>query len=214
MKINKYLFAVSLIYLLAVCQVSAADEEGYSGVVAETLDTGPYTYVLMDTGSEKIWFAGPAADIKVGDSIKITSVMPMPKYYSKSLDREFEMLYFVTSLTGEEQSEGEVALDLSIMKAEGGKTITEIMDQQQQLAGQVVSVRGQVIKYNRNILDNNWIHIRDSSGEQDLTITTKESVALGDVIVAVGKIGLNRDFGYGYVYDVMLEDAKITVEKQ
>ena len=214
MKINKYLFAVSLIHLLAVCQVSAADEEGYSGVVAETLDTGPYTYVLMDTGSEKIWFAGPAADIKVGDSIKITSVMPMPKYYSKSLDREFEMLYFVTSLTGEEQSEGEVALDLSIMKAEGGKTITEIMDQQQQLAGQVVSVRGQVIKYNRNILDNNWIHIRDSSGEQDLTITTKESVALGDVIVAVGKIGLNRDFGYGYVYDVMLEDAKITVEKQ
>ena len=87
------------------------------------------------------------------------------------------------------------------------------MDQQKQLAGQRVRVRGKVIKYNPNIMGKDWIHIRDSSTGGDLTITARADVALGDVILAEGRIVLNKDFGYGYVYKIMMEDAKVVVEE-
>ena len=58
----------------------------------------------------------------------------------------------------------------------------------------------------------NWIHLRDSSSSQDLAVTTADTAALGDVIVVEGKVGLDKDYGYGYVYPVIVEDAKVTKE--
>ena len=74
-------------------------------------------------------------------------------------------------------------------------------------------VRGKVVKYNPNIMRKDWIHIRDSSTDKDLTITCQAEVKLGDVILADGKLALDKDFGYGYVYKIMLEDARVTVEE-
>ena len=213
--------------LLLCCQTSAAaDDNTYSGVVIETMNTAGYTYVRIDTGSEKVWAVGPSTNVKKGEKVSISRQMPMANYHSKSLDRDFEVLYFVGSFSGQGadsphglatahagtsgQSTGAVQ---NIRKAEGGKSIAEIMDQQKQLAGQRVRVRGKVIKYNPNIMGKDWIHIRDSSTKGDLTITGKADVALGDVILAEGRIVLNKDFGYGYVYKIMMEDAKVVVEE-
>jgi hypothetical protein len=56
----------------------------------------------------------------------------------------------------------------------------------------------------------NWLHIRDSSTLDDLTVITKSTVVIDDVVIVEGKLELNKDYGYGYVYPVILEDAKIT----
>ena len=59
----------------------------------------------------------------------------------------------------------------------------------------------------------NWIHIQDGTGAKgtnDLTITTKNIVKLGDIILVEGTLELDKDFGSGYKYDIIIEDAKIT----
>lgn len=103
-----------------------------------------------------------------------------------------------------------------IARAEGGKTIAEIYSEKAELAGKPVSVRGKVVKVNANIMDRNWIHVRDGSGAEgtnDLTITTTGTPpAVGDTVLVTGPVVLNKDFGMGYEYDVIVEDAEVKVE--
>ena len=85
------------------------------------------------------------------------------------------------------------------------------------LAGQSVKVRGQVVKYNSEILGKNWLHLRDGSGsvgknDNDLMVTTSTKVKVGDTVLVEGTVSLNKDFGAGYKYAVIIEDAKVTVE--
>jgi hypothetical protein len=108
-------------------------------------------------------------------------------------------------------------VDLSgIAKAEGGKTVAEVFAAKDQLAGQPVVVRGKVVKRNPDIMGKNWLHVRDGSGAEgtnDLTVTTAGAVPnVGDTVVVKGVLALNKDFGMGYQYDVIVEDAEVTVE--
>jgi len=114
-------------------------------------------------------------------------------------------------------SEASASVDLSgIEKAEGGHTVAEVFAAREQLEGETVVIRGRVVKVNANIMDKNWLHVRDGSGEEgsnDLTITTTGVLpAVGDLVVVSGPVGLNRDFGMGYQYPVIVEDAEVTVE--
>src|SRR6266704_855955 len=79
--------------------VPAAAAEGselkkFSGKVVETMDASSYTYVRLDTGSGIIWAAIPQTAIKVGDTVGVGDGMPMPKYHSKILNRDFDVVYF------------------------------------------------------------------------------------------------------------------------
>ena len=103
-----------------------------------------------------------------------------------------------------------------IAKAEGGLTVAEVFADPAKLAGQKVTVRGKVVKTNAGIMNTNWVHVRDGSGAEgtnDLTVTTKGEVPkVGYTVVVTAPVTLNKDFGMGYVYPVILEDAEVTVE--
>ena len=108
-------------------------------------------------------------------------------------------------------------VDLSgIAKAEGGKTIAEVFAEKDQLADQTVTIRGKVVKTNAGIMGRNWIHVRDGSGAEnanDLTVTTSGDLPkVGDTVIVSGQISLNKDFGMGYEYPVIIEDGEVTVE--
>ena len=45
--------------------------------------------------------------------------------------------------------------------------------------------------------------------DNDITITTADTVAVGDVVTAKGKVLVDKDFGAGYAYPVIVEDAKV-----
>jgi hypothetical protein len=206
-----------------------------SGTVVETMNSGGYTYVQVDTGSETIWAASPEFAVKVGDPVVIPAGMPMANYHSKTLNRDFDLVYFVDGImVGGEmaapgaakmpeghppltvQSAEQNGVDLSgIKKVEGGQTVADIFAEKAKLSGQEVKVRGKVVKFSPGIMGKNWIHLQDGTGAEgtnDLTITTNETVNVGDTLVVAGKITTDKDFGYGYQYAVILEDAKITVE--
>ena len=103
-----------------------------------------------------------------------------------------------------------------IAKAEGGKTVGEIYAEKDTLADQPVAVRGKVVKVNADIMGKNWIHVQDGSGTEganDLTVTTAGTLPnVGDTVLVSGKLSLNKDFGMGYQYPVIVEDAEVTVE--
>jgi len=108
-------------------------------------------------------------------------------------------------------------VDLSgIEKADGGKTVAEVFAEKDALANAQVIVRGKVVKVNPGIMGKNWLHVRDGSGAEgsnDLTVTTTgELPNVGDTVVVTGPVTLNKDFGMGYSYDVIVEDAEVTVE--
>ena len=107
-------------------------------------------------------------------------------------------------------------VDFSNLKpAAGGKTIAEIYAAASKLNGKAVTVRGKVVKYNSAIMGKNWVHIQDGTGQSggnDLLATSSAETKIGDTVLVTGKVATKKDFGAGYKYDVMIEDAKLVVE--
>jgi hypothetical protein len=102
-----------------------------------------------------------------------------------------------------------------IKKADGGKTIAEIYGDKAKLSGNKVKVRGRVVKYNGDIMGKNWLHIQDgsgSAGSNDLAVTSAAKTKVGDLVLVNGTVAINKDFGGGYKYVVIVEDAQVTVE--
>jgi len=105
-----------------------------------------------------------------------------------------------------------VSLD-GIPKAEGGQTVAEILAGKADGAGKPVLVRGRVVKYTAAVMGKNWLHIQDGSGAgADLTVTTAATAKVGDTVLVRGTLATDRDFGAGYQYDAIVEDAAVTVE--
>ena len=72
--------------------VGSAAQSGISGTVAETMDASGYTYVMVDTGTDKVWAAGPKTALKVGDEVFIPEGSPISNFESKTLNRTFEQI--------------------------------------------------------------------------------------------------------------------------
>ena len=199
------------------------------GKVTDTVEAAGYTYAEVDTGKEKVWAAASTTPLKIGDMISFTTEMPMKNFHSNSLKRDFPIIYFVSRFMTEETGLAGASPDMAsphgnikptpeakpvegINKVKGGNTIAEIHADKQALNGKAIRVRGQVTKFTANVMGKNWLHIRDSSTLDDLTITTSDTSAVDAVVIIEGKLALDKDFGYGYVYPLIVEDASVTKE--
>ncbi len=214
-------FLLTFSALSQAASTSSADPGRIYGSVVETFDSGNYTYARIDSGKEKYWVASPPVSLKTGSMVAFQTDAPMYNFTSNTLDREFDVIYFVGQIFTDETGDhpapakttaaAEISVD-NIEKAVNGFTVSEALAQKQKLADQTILVRGVVVKYSPKVMKKNWIHIRDASSSTDLTVTTMDTVKLGDVILVSGKLQLDRDFGYGYIYDVLLEDSTVTIE--
>jgi hypothetical protein len=104
--------------------------------------------------------------------------------------------------------------EITVEKATGDNSVTvaEVFKNKDDLNGKTIRIRGKVIKYNPNIMGKNWIHIQDGTGNpmennHDLVITTTEEVSTDQIIVVEGKMTANKDFGAGYKYSAIVEEA-------
>ena len=94
----------------------------------------------------------------------------------------------------------------------GGVKLSELFANMGNYAGKKAKVTGQVIKFSPEIMNKNWVHLQDgteANGSYDLTITTMDTVEVGKIVTFEGVIAVDKDFGYGYKYDVLLEEAKV-----
>ena len=211
------------------------------GTVLETMDAAGYTYVLLDTAKEQRWVAAQQTPVAVGDIVQTKQGMVMQQFTSQSLSRPFEVISFSAALqnlsattlpagnpatalppghpttTPAPATDRTMVADLAVAPVEEGKDIAWVHANKDSLADQPISLRGKVVKYNANILGTNWLHIRDGSGTaaeatNDLLVTSSAEAVVGDTVVVTGKIVLDKDFGAGYSYPVLMEDAGLTAD--
>jgi hypothetical protein len=188
-----------------------------------------------------VWAAGPRTTVQIGDEVVVPAGAPMMDFYSPSLERRFDVIYFSPRIVvrGSEAPEAPEApggapggipgapghpptggaalptggcpapvaaasdLDVAgVEKLEGGATIAEILGGRDALSGQQVAVRGKVVQCNAGGPD----------GAEDLTVTSDEGAPVGSTVVVRGTVALDRDFGYGYRYELLVEDASVSVE--
>ena len=100
--------------------------------------------------------------------------------------------------------------DINVEKAPDGITIAELYKNRDDYANKKVIVRGQVVKINNNIMDRNWVHLKDgtkNTDKSDLTFTTQEEVKVGDIVTFEGTVALDKEYGKGYVYSLVVENA-------
>jgi hypothetical protein len=201
-------------------------EVGHSGTVAQTMNSAGFTYVRIGGPDSETWLAAPEAQVAVGDQVSAPTGLLMVDFQSPSLGRTFAQLYMVESLqiNGAAASPSSAAttdawpavaggLIAPVPPLEGGQTIAQLFADRALLNGKEVAVRGQVVKVSPNIMDRNWVHLQDGSGDptaktNDLTLTTEQTVVVGQVVVARGTLAADRDFGMGYRYDAIVEGAR------
>ena len=103
-----------------------------------------------------------------------------------------------------------------VEKAAGadGRTVAELWAQKGGLKDKSISIRGKVVKYNPGVMGKNWIHLQDGSGDpskgtHDIAVTSQDAATMGEVVTAKGVVRLDKDFGSGYRYGMLVEDAKV-----
>lgn len=191
-------------------------------VVEEVLHTDKYSYLSVKEGDKgSYWIAIPRSEVEVGDALRYKGGLMKQNFYSREYDRTFETLYLVSDIRRAGASPGELQTgndpeDVikvepgSIKPAEGAIRIADLLAAPSRYANKTVRVTGKVVKVNPMIMSRNWVHLQDGSGKDlDLTFTTTDLVTLGSVVTLEGKVALNKDFGAGYRYDVIVEDSRL-----
>ena len=199
----------------------------HQGEVIDKLDTGNYSYLQINENGNTYWIAVPTMDVKKGEKVFFSQYMEMKDFKSETLNKTFKSVLFVSdakkSQTGMDiknihpNLNSQKMIDEKIDPVSGGESIAQIYQEKDQLKGKSVKVKGKVVKYNPGIMGRNWIHIQDGTGNEngfDLLVTSDDQTKVGDVIVAEGTLALDKNFGAGYTYKVLIENAKITKEKQ
>ncbi|KAF0219741.1 MAG: OB-fold tRNA/helicase-type nucleic acid binding [Geobacteraceae bacterium] len=209
-----------------------------SGKVVEIMNTPEYTYLNIEKKSgEKQWVAVPSMKVKVGDDVELSPGNEMGKFTSKTLKRTFDSIIFSGGpinidgkrndeaikkkahegiVTGEKKGADGAVENVRVEKATGPNayTVEELYRKSGELAGMDVVVKAGVVKVSAGIMNKNWIHLRDGSGDaakgtHNLVVTSQDLPKAGDVVTVSGTLAKEKDFGGGYKYEVIVENARV-----
>ena len=202
------------------------------GKVLEVKYVDNFTYLRLQTHTGESWAAVIDAQVKEGDTVKIENAMLMENFESKKLNRTFNKIIFGNIAGASKSTAGYSVLgasfsvkppaklekikDVAIPKASGANaaTVEEVVTKSAQLKGKTVVVRGKVVKYNAGIMGKNWIHLHDGTGlaaneSDDILVTTSGTSNVGEIVTVKGVVNVDQDFGAGYAYKVLIEDATL-----
>ena len=196
--------------------------------VEEVVQTSGYTYMRVKVNDTEKWIAVNRQEAAPGEVYYYEQGLEMRNFNSKELNRTFETVYFVNDLSKEPitghahdtaaqpmkpvQATLTMKEGISVEPAVEGLSIAKLYADRSKYDGKIIKIKGQVVKINDEVMDRNWVHIQDGtndSGNFDLTVTTKDVVKMDEVVTFEGTISLKKDFGYGYFYEVIMEDAKV-----
>ncbi len=238
MRLNVIVLLVGFSLLIASCQTgsnpklvenqgSDKSNEVMAHIVEaeEVIQTSNYTYMKVNEGDINYWVAVTKMDAEEGQIYYFLEAMQMRDFESKELERTFDSIYFVQQISDKpiaapvkvpaQDIRGErpklEQKDISVEKVEGGISIAELYTNKDSYADMTVKIRGEVVKVNPDIMGINWVHIQDGTKDGDnfdLTVTTHDKLEIGDVVTFEGRISVNKDFGAGYKYDVIMEEAR------
>jgi hypothetical protein len=226
-KFDKIIFSAGL----AVPQERPASEGAaggaLTGTVSETMNSGGYTYMLLEKNGTKTWVAAPQMKVVKGQKVSLAPGPEMSNFSSATLKRTFDKIIFSTGPAGQTPKTAMTTggskdktinppEKIKVEKATGPNayTVAEIYQNIGHLDKKEVALRGKIVKVSQGIMGKNWLHLQDGSGERekstnDLVVTTQEEPSAGDVVTVNGIIYRDKDFGSGYRYRVIMEDAHV-----
>ncbi len=223
MKLLKSLIYVGLFLLVMGCTNNNSGSGLTTVKVLEVEQVANYTYLLVKAKGPEYWIAVPTMAAQPGETYQYQGGMLMEDFESKELDRTFDKVLFLEALysesAGSRQEVQEVTpgsqvktekSDVMVEAVEGTVSIGELFSNPGSYEGKSIKIRGEVTKFNAAIMDRNWVHLQDgteSKGKFDLTATSTESFMVGSVVTVEGVVTLNQDFGYGYSYEILLENT-------
>ena len=97
-------------------------------------------------------------------------------------------------------------------------TVKEVHMWRKNLKGQTITLEGTVFKVSKSIMKRDWVHLGDGTGNEkkltdDLVFTAPTStIKAGDKVLAKGTVAVDKDFGYGYFYPVIIEKSTFEVK--
>ena len=265
---KKTLFKGIITCLFISLATFASASQNITGNVLETMDSGGYTYMNVDTGDRQSWVAIPQSQVKVGQEVTYKPGMVMNNFASKTLNRTFDSIVFSSGIDGGSAASHGKGMGMggmqnphgqkvvadkddsfaSAVQAEGGASaasiepaagsggslgamtpfsgisvdkaagdnayrVSEIFAQAEALNGKTIRIQGKVVKYSPSIMGRNWVHLQDGTGDpeagtHDLVLTTSEQIKVNTVLTMEGVLAANKDFGAGYKYVAIVEEAK------
>lgn len=208
-------------------EVKTTTSDIHKITINEFINAGTYKYINVTEGDKEYWMAIPNMNVEKGATYFYKGGMIMKDFESEQLNRTFD---FVTFVEGISENENMLSVpksnnakeqhdhkhsslaDVKIEKPKNGSSIQDLYKNKLSLNTKTVTVRGIVSKVNNGILKKNWIHLVDGTSfedKTDITITSTEIVKVGDTLTFKGAVALDKDFGYGYVYALLLENGEI-----
>lgn len=191
------------------------------GVVLETRDAAGYTYLRLNTRDGEYWAAVNRTPIGKGAEVTLENILVMTNFESKSLKKTFPTILFGSLAGGTAPALAAPAAPARpagarVDKAVGAnaRTVEEVVVRRAELKDKSVQVRARVVRYNPGIMGRNWLHLRDGTGTEaahsdDLLVTSSQEAKVGEVVTAQGIVRVDKDFGSGYAYQVLVEQATL-----
>ncbi len=193
-------------------------------IVNEVLPTSKYIYLNVNEGERKYWVATRKQNVAKGMKYYYRGGLLKTNYESKEYNKVFDTVYLVSNLVAENHSSNSQELTNNkssnnqtkdkqihlgkIIEHKGSLKILELVNNQKKYEGKTVQLSGKCVKVNPGIMDRNWIHLKDGTNDDyDLVITSQSYVPEGTEITIKAQVTLNKDFGAGYTYKLILEDG-------
>lgn len=194
-------------------------------VVKEKMASGGYIYLKVLEKGKEYWMAVPGRQVEIGATYYYDGGMVMKNFESKTLKRTFDSVVFADGIRDNNNNnnngvkkvekksipKGETSV-ANVEKAPNGIRIAELFENPKSYLNKQVIIKGQVVKVNNGVMNVNFVHLQDGTtgnGQYDITITTNDEFKVGEVVTIKGTVILDKDFGAGYVYDVLVEKAVI-----
>ncbi len=212
----------------------------FYGKILEIKDARGYKYLKMDENGTEVWIAIANAPVAIGDKIGYDKQMMMKDFESKSLEQKFKTIYFVSDVRLPQRGSKPTSMKelLAIQTKNKGSllqdtegnatepfvqketyTVEEVHHWRKSLQDQTITMEVTVGKVLHQIMKLDWVHVNDGSGDEksatnDIVFTAASTtLKQGDKVRAKGKVIVDKDFGFGYFYKVILEDATFEVLK-
>lgn len=199
--------------------------------VQEVLYTSNYVYLKVSEGPEQYWIATNKIEVNPGETYMYKGGLVKINFKSKELEREFDKVYFVNKIVGEnghmpkeiagtapkENPEEKVQTpqkagtsSSEITPFEGSISISEIVNNPKKYEGKEVQITAKCVKLNKNIMGRNWMHFQDgTANDYDLIVTADKFVPVDFIVTMTATVALNQDFGAGYSYEIILENGEV-----
>jgi hypothetical protein len=202
--------------------------EFHKVTVKEVLPASQYMYLKVTEGDDTFWIASRSMKVVKGESYYYKGGLLKTNFESKEYDRFFDKIYLVSSLVAV-KNHGNVANSSDylegnlnetkhdvemhaekVVHSPGSIKIAELVENPKKYEGETIQLDGVCTKINSGIMNRNWIHIKDGTKDDfDLVITSDTIIREGQQFTMKAVVVLNKDFGAGYIYDLILEKGEL-----